>query len=38
VDVWRVGAGGAVTVLSEEEGEFVEMETKAGSVLDALGL
>ncbi|KAK4153324.1 ADC synthase [Chaetomidium leptoderma] len=36
VEVWRVGAGGAVTVQSTEEGEFLEMETKASSVLDAL--
>jgi para-aminobenzoate synthetase len=35
-EVWRVGAGGAVTVQSDEEGEFLEMETKASSVLDAL--
>lgn len=35
-EVWGVGAGGAVTVQSTEEGEFLEMETKASSVLDAL--
>jgi para-aminobenzoate synthetase len=35
-ELWRVGAGGAVTVQSDEEGEFLEMETKASSVLDAL--
>ncbi|PVH98678.1 para-aminobenzoate synthase [Periconia macrospinosa] len=35
-DVWRVGAGGAVTVLSTDEGEFREMETKCESVLEAL--
>ncbi|KAK0633866.1 ADC synthase [Immersiella caudata] len=35
-EVWRVGAGGAITVQSDEEGEFLEMELKANSVLDAL--
>lgn len=35
-ELWRVGAGGAVTVQSSEEGEFLEMETKASCVLDAL--
>ncbi|KAK4451175.1 ADC synthase [Podospora aff. communis PSN243] len=35
-EVWRVGAGGAITVQSDEEGEFLEMELKAASVLDAL--
>lgn len=35
-EIWRVGAGGAITVQSDEEGEFLEMETKASSVLDAL--
>ncbi|KAK5657202.1 hypothetical protein OQA88_3260 [Cercophora sp. LCS_1] len=33
---WRVGAGGAVTVQSDDLGEFKEMEAKSGSVLDAL--
>lgn len=33
---WRVGAGGAVTIQSTAEGEFLEMETKAGSVLGAM--
>jgi len=35
-ELWHVGAGGAVTVQSDELGEFLEMETKAASVLDAL--
>lgn len=35
-DVWKVGAGGAVTIQSTAQGEFEEMETKASSVLDAL--
>lgn len=29
-DVWRVGAGGAITALSTAESEFEEMETKLG--------
>jgi para-aminobenzoate synthetase len=33
--VWRVGAGGAVTIQSTEIGEFEEMETKLDSVLQA---
>jgi para-aminobenzoate synthetase len=33
---WHVGAGGAVTIQSTDEGEFLEMETKASSVLSAL--
>jgi len=33
---WRVGAGGAVTIQSTDEGEFLEMEVKASSVLRAL--
>jgi para-aminobenzoate synthetase len=36
METWRVGAGGAITVQSTDEGEFLEMETKASSVLDAL--
>ena len=36
IETWRVGAGGAVTIQSTDEGEFLEMETKAGSVLGAL--
>ena len=32
-DVWRIGAGGAVTIQSTAEGEFAEMETKLDSVL-----
>ncbi|KAF2656306.1 para-aminobenzoate synthase [Lophiostoma macrostomum CBS 122681] len=35
-NVWRVGAGGAVTIQSSDEGEFMEMEVKAASVLGAL--
>lgn len=35
-ETWRVGAGGAVTIQSTDEGEFLEMETKASSVLGAL--
>ncbi|MCJ1373575.1 para-aminobenzoate synthase, (PABA) [Loxospora ochrophaea] len=31
--VWRVGAGGAVTVQSTDKGEFEEMETKLESIL-----
>ena len=31
--VWRIGAGGAVTVQSTAQGEFEEMETKLESVL-----
>ncbi|KJX98968.1 para-aminobenzoate synthase like protein [Zymoseptoria brevis] len=34
--VWKVGAGGAVTVLSEVEGEWEEMCGKRESVLSAL--
>lgn len=32
-DVWRIGAGGAITVLSEEEGEWEEMQVKLLSTL-----
>ncbi|KAF1952764.1 para-aminobenzoate synthase [Byssothecium circinans] len=35
-EVWRIGAGGAVTIQSTDEGEFQEMETKCSSVLGAL--
>lgn len=34
--IWKVGAGGAVTIQSEIEAEFHEMETKAASVLDTM--
>lgn len=33
VNVWRIGAGGAITVLSEEEGEWEEMQVKLSSTL-----
>jgi para-aminobenzoate synthetase len=35
---WRVGAGGAITVLSEEEAEWQEMRTKLDSVLRGFGV
>ncbi|KAJ4398564.1 para-aminobenzoate synthase, (PABA) [Neurospora sp. IMI 360204] len=35
-EVWRIGAGGAVTIQSTDEGEFEEMEIKAGSVLESM--
>ncbi|KFH45617.1 putative aminodeoxychorismate synthase-like protein [Hapsidospora chrysogenum ATCC 11550] len=35
-EVWRVGAGGAVTIQSTDEGEFQEMEAKQSSVLSSL--
>lgn len=35
-ETWRVGAGGAVTIQSTDEGEYLEMEVKASSVLDSL--
>jgi len=35
-ETWYVGAGGAVTIQSTDDGEFQEMETKASSVLGAL--
>jgi para-aminobenzoate synthetase len=35
-EVWRIGAGGAVTIQSTDEGEFLEMEVKSSSVLGAL--
>ncbi len=31
--VWRIGAGGAITVQSTDQGEFEEMQTKLESVL-----
>ncbi|KAJ6789976.1 hypothetical protein PWT90_02932 [Aphanocladium album] len=37
-ETWHVGAGGAVTIQSTDEGEFREMEVKASSVLGALFL
>lgn len=36
-DVWRVGAGGGVTTLSTEEGEWDEMLAKVESVLHSFG-
>ena len=36
-ELWRVGAGGAVTALSTEEGEWDEMCTKLGSVMKMWG-
>lgn len=35
---WRVGAGGAVTVLSEAQAEWEEMRTKRESALRAFGV
>lgn len=35
-EMWRVGAGGAVTIQSTDEGEFLEMEAKQSSVLGSL--
>lgn len=32
-NVWRIGAGGAITVLSEEEAEWDEMQVKLSSTL-----
>lgn len=32
-DVWRIGAGGAITVLSDEDGEWEEMQVKLLSTL-----
>lgn len=32
-NVWRIGAGGAITVLSDEEGEWEEMQIKLSSTL-----
>ena len=36
-ELWRIGAGGAVTALSTEEGEWDEMKTKLSSVLGVFG-
>lgn len=33
-DTWKVGAGGAVTILSSEEGEWEEMGVKMGSTME----
>lgn len=33
---WSVGAGGAVTIQSTDEGEYLEMETKASTVLGSI--
>lgn len=37
-DVWRIGAGGAVTVLSEPEAEWEEMLAKRESLLKVFGV
>lgn len=34
-DTYRIGAGGAVTIQSTDEGEYMEMDTKLSSVLGA---
>lgn len=34
-DIYRIGAGGAVTIQSTAEGEFTEMDVKLSSVLGA---
>ncbi|KAI9802035.1 MAG: hypothetical protein M1825_003091 [Sarcosagium campestre] len=36
VDIWRIGSGGAVTILSSSESEHAEMQLKAEVTLDAL--
>ena len=33
-EIWRIGAGGGLTVLSDEEAEWQEMKTKLNSVLE----
>jgi len=33
--IWRIGAGGAITVLSDQEGEWEEMKLKLSSALQA---
>lgn len=33
VETWRIGAGGAITIQSTDEAEFLEMEVKASSAL-----
>lgn len=35
-DVWRIGAGGAITVLSDVHGEWDEMRVKLASALQAI--
>lgn len=35
INIWRIGAGGAITVLSECESEWEEMEVKLSSALQA---
>ncbi|KAF2202685.1 para-aminobenzoate synthase [Delitschia confertaspora ATCC 74209] len=35
IETWRISAGGAVTIQSTDQGEFLEMETKAESALSA---
>lgn len=37
-DVWHVGAGGAITALSDPEAEYDEMRTKLESALPAFGV
>lgn len=37
-NVWRIGAGGAITVLSDPEGEWQELLTKLDSALQAFTL
>jgi len=34
-ETWRIGAGGAVTIQSTDQGEFLEMETKVMTALTA---
>ncbi|KAJ4305333.1 para-aminobenzoate synthase, (PABA) [Kalmusia sp. IMI 367209] len=34
-ETWRIGAGGAVTIQSTDEGEYLEMETKVMTALTA---
>lgn len=35
IEFWRIGAGGAVTIQSTDEGEYLEMETKVMTALTA---
>lgn len=35
MQTWRIGAGGAITVLSDPQAEWEEMQTKLQSVLRA---
>ena len=37
-DLWHVGAGGAITALSDPEAEYEEMQTKLNSALPAFGV